>query len=95
MLLKGKNAVVYGGGGSIGGRGDLQGTPLVDLTETPVLVGGASPGWTIDASNRIADLLLNGRCQVLDGQEHVVPPEVLAPVLEQFFGRARGLRRPR
>lgn len=50
-----------------------------------VLAGGASPEWMIDASSRIADALPNGRLRVLDGQGHVVPPEVLAPVLAEFI----------
>jgi hypothetical protein len=54
-------------------------------TETLVLVGGASPAWMIDTARQIADALPNGRHSVLEGQEHVVPPEVLVPVLREFF----------
>jgi pimeloyl-ACP methyl ester carboxylesterase len=54
-------------------------------TETLVLVGGASPGWTIDIGRQVADALPNGQHRVLEGQEHVVPPEVLVPVLAEFF----------
>ena len=50
-----------------------------------VLAGAASPDWMIDASTQIADALPNGRLRVLEGQEHVVPPEVLAPVLVEFI----------
>ena len=50
-----------------------------------VLAGGASPEWMIDASSRIADALPNGRLRVLEGHEHVVPPDVLAPVLMEFL----------
>jgi pimeloyl-ACP methyl ester carboxylesterase len=50
-----------------------------------VLVGGASPEWMIDAGRHIADALPNGRLRVLEGQEHVVPPEVLVPVLTAFI----------
>jgi hypothetical protein len=32
-----------------------------------------------------ADALPNGRLRVLDGQVHVVPPEILAPVLTEFI----------
>ena len=52
---------------------------------TLVLVGGQSPQFMIDAARQIADALPSGRLQVLEGQEHVVPPEVLVPVLVQFF----------
>ena len=54
-------------------------------TETLVLVGGASPAWTIDIGRQVADALPNGQHRVLEGQEHVVPPEVLVPVLAEFF----------
>ena len=46
-----------------------------------VLAGGESPGWMIDSGRQIADALPNGRLRVLEGQGHVVPPEILAPVL--------------
>ena len=50
-----------------------------------VLCGGASPAWMIDVGRQIADTMPNGRHRVLEGQEHVVAPEVLAPVLAEFF----------
>jgi pimeloyl-ACP methyl ester carboxylesterase len=50
-----------------------------------VLAGGASPEWMIDASRQIADALPNGRLRVLEGHDHVVPPDVLAPVLAEFI----------
>jgi hypothetical protein len=39
----------------------------------------------IDVGRQVADALPSGRLGVLEGQEHVVPPEVLGPVLEEFF----------
>ncbi len=54
-------------------------------TETLVLVGGASPEWMIDVGKQVAEALPNGQHRVLEGQEHVVPPEVLVPVLTEFF----------
>src|SRR5215208_4645261 len=54
-------------------------------TESLVLVGGASPAWMIDIGRQIADVLPNGRHRILVGQEHVVTPEVLVPVLAEFF----------
>ena len=50
-----------------------------------VVVGGASPAFMMDAGRQIADALPNGRLRVLDGQEHLVPPEVLAPLLAEFL----------
>lgn len=54
-------------------------------TPALVLAGGASHEWMIDASRQIADAMPKGRLRVLEGQEHVVPPEVLAPVLTEFI----------
>jgi pimeloyl-ACP methyl ester carboxylesterase len=54
-------------------------------SETLVLVGGASPEWMIDAARQVAAALPNGRYRVLEGQEHVVPPEILVPVLAEFL----------
>jgi pimeloyl-ACP methyl ester carboxylesterase len=66
------------------------GTIPVDLVgrvrpRTLVLVGGASPAWMIDICRQFADALPNGGHRALGGQEHIVPPELLAPVLVEFF----------
>ncbi len=50
-----------------------------------VLTGGADYPWMTDVGRRLADALPNGRHRVLEGQEHSVPPEVLVPVLAEFF----------
>ena len=50
-----------------------------------VLCGGASPAWMIDIARQVADALPDGRHRVLQGQEQVLAPEVLAPVLVEFF----------
>jgi hypothetical protein len=39
----------------------------------------------IDIGRQVADALPNGRHRILEGQEHVVAPEVLVPVLKEFF----------
>jgi pimeloyl-ACP methyl ester carboxylesterase len=52
--------------------------------ETLVLVGGASPEWMIDVGRQVAEAVPRGEHRVLEGQEHVVPPEILAPVVEEF-----------
>ena len=39
----------------------------------------------IDLGRQVADEMPNGRHRVLESQEHVVPPELLAPVLVEFF----------
>ena len=77
-------------GGEVMGDGSRGGTIPVDLVgrvtpPTLVLVGGASPAWMIDLGRQVADEMPNGQHRVLEGQEHVVPPELLAPVLVEFF----------
>lgn len=68
-------------------RGGTIPTHLLGAVSSPTLVlcGGASPGWMIDVGRQTAEGLPNGRLDVLEGQEHVVPPELLAPVLTEFF----------
>ena len=68
-------------------RGGTLPADLLDAVtvSTLVLVGGASPEWMIDVGRRLAEGLPSGQQGVLEGQEHVVPPEVLAPVLREFF----------
>jgi len=50
-----------------------------------VLSGGASPDWMIEGCRRIAGALPHGRLEVMEGQEHAVPPEILTPVLTAFL----------
>jgi len=50
-------------------------------------VGGASPEWMIDVGREVADAVQEGDHRILDGQEHVVPPEILSPVVREFLGR--------
>ena len=52
---------------------------------TLVLVGGASPEWMIEVGSQVADTVQSGELRVLEGQEHVVPPELLAPVVKAFL----------
>jgi len=68
-------------------RGGTVPTDLLGAVTIPALVlcGGASPAWMIDVSQQVAYALPNGRLSVLEDQEHVVPPEILAPVLAEFF----------
>jgi pimeloyl-ACP methyl ester carboxylesterase len=53
----------------------------------PTLVadGGASPAWMRNAAQALGDVLPNARRTTLEGQTHDVAPEVLAPVLAEFF----------
>jgi pimeloyl-ACP methyl ester carboxylesterase len=71
------------------GRGGAVPTDLAGRVrcETLVLVGGASPEWMIDVARQVAEAMPRGRYRVLEGQEHVVAPEILVPVLAQFLAR--------
>ncbi|MGI8968634.1 MAG: alpha/beta fold hydrolase [Chloroflexota bacterium] len=53
----------------------------------PALVvdGGASPASMQHAAQALVDVLPHARRRTLDGQTHEVAPEVLAPVLTEFF----------
>jgi pimeloyl-ACP methyl ester carboxylesterase len=50
-----------------------------------VLTGGADYPWMIDVGRRLAEAMPNGQHRVLGGHEHTVPPEVLVPMLAEFF----------
>lgn len=54
-------------------------------TRSMVVDGGASPAFLRDASRAVADALPRGRHRTLTGQTHDVAPQVLAPVLADFF----------
>ncbi len=75
-------------------RGGTIPTDLAGGVTVPALVlcGGASPAWMIEIGRQVADAMPNGRHVVLEGQEHVVAPEVLAPVLVEFFADRNGAR---
>ncbi|GGJ47202.1 alpha/beta fold hydrolase [Streptomyces brasiliensis] len=53
----------------------------------PVLAvaGGASPTWLQAAVEDVADAAPKGMYLTLEGQTHMVDPDVLAPVLAEFF----------
>ncbi len=52
---------------------------------TVIIDGGASPAFMRNAAQAAADALPNAQRRTLKGQTHDVAPEVLAPVLEEFF----------
>lgn len=71
----------------------MQGKPLptdrwVKVT-VPVLVadGGASDAWMHHAADALASVLSHASRQTLEGQTHMVDPNVLAPVIVEFFTR--------
>lgn len=52
---------------------------------TLVMDGGKSPAWLRHAAQATAAILPNAKYRTLEGEEHGVAPEALAPVLEEFF----------
>jgi pimeloyl-ACP methyl ester carboxylesterase len=54
---------------------------------TLVVAGTASPPFMVDAAHRIVKELPAASLIELADQEHVVPPEILAPVLAEFLSR--------
>ena len=73
---------------------NMSGTPLPAdrwaSVRAPTLVmdGGASPAWARNAVQALVDVLPDARRRTLEGQDHGAAPEVVAPVLEGFFGLA-------
>ncbi|MEU3946670.1 alpha/beta hydrolase [Streptomyces sp. NPDC029526] len=67
------------------------GVPRELLASVPVpvlaIAGDASPAWMREAARAIADTVPRGTYRALQGQTHMVEPDVLAPVLAEFFGR--------
>lgn len=52
---------------------------------TLVMDGSASPAFMQSAAQAIADALPNAQHRTLEGQTHDVDPDILAPVLVEFF----------
>ena len=51
-----------------------------------VAAGGKSPVWMQNSMRALAGVLPQGQHRTLERQTHMVKPQVLAPVLEEFFG---------
>jgi hypothetical protein len=71
---------------------NMSGKPLPDewgasvTVPTLVMDGGESPAWQRNSARALADILPDAQYRTLAGQTHEVAPEVLAPVLQEFFG---------
>ncbi len=71
---------------AIMGDGSVPTERLESITvPTLVMDGGASPAFMHNAAQAVADALPNAKLRTLEGQTHDVAPEVLTPILEQFF----------
>jgi pimeloyl-ACP methyl ester carboxylesterase len=58
------------------------------MVPTLVMDGGASPDWQRHAVLALVNVLPHARHRTLGGQDHGPDTEVLAPVLEEFFGES-------
>ncbi|MET7618584.1 alpha/beta fold hydrolase [Streptomyces sp. NPDC005408] len=68
------------------GNGQVPVDVLHSVTQRVMVVdGGASPGWLRDAARAVSSALPRGRHRTLTGQTHEAAPQVLAPVLTEFF----------
>ncbi len=71
--------------------GSLSGTPLPQdryaNATMPVLAmaGGKSDEWFRTAMQQVADRLPNAEYRTIDGQNHMLKPQAIAPVLREFF----------
>jgi pimeloyl-ACP methyl ester carboxylesterase len=76
-------------------QGTQDGRPLPegrwsDVTvPTLVVAGGKSDPWMHSGAEALADALPNARLETLDGQNHMVKPKALAPMLAAFFASDR------
>jgi pimeloyl-ACP methyl ester carboxylesterase len=71
---------------AIMGDGSVPTQRLASITvPTLVMAGGTSPAFMQDAAQAVAHALPNAKFRTLEGQTHDVAPEVLAPVLVEFF----------
>ncbi len=52
---------------------------------TLALYGGASAAWAQTSTTAVAMAVQDGRQDVIEGQEHAVAPEFVAPTLVEFF----------
>jgi pimeloyl-ACP methyl ester carboxylesterase len=54
-------------------------------TPSMVMAGTASFPWMIETARALAGTLADGQVRMLEGQTHDVSPDVMAPVLMEFF----------
>jgi pimeloyl-ACP methyl ester carboxylesterase len=52
---------------------------------TIVITGGASFGFMRGTAEALAEAIPDGQTRILEGQDHNVAPEALAPVMKEFF----------
>ena len=52
---------------------------------TLVASGGKSPAWMTNGTRALADALPDAKYRTLPGQNHMVKPQAIGPVLTEFF----------
>ncbi len=52
---------------------------------TLVMSGGESQAWMVNAARATARILPNAQHRTIEGQDHMLDPEAIAPVLVKFF----------
>jgi pimeloyl-ACP methyl ester carboxylesterase len=65
-------------------------TGLVSSVKVPTLIltGGNSGSWAGDAAQALTAALPASQHRILDGQNHAVAWDVLAPALHEYFSRS-------
>lgn len=49
------------------------------------MAGGASPDWMRNVSKQVAQAVPHGSYVEVPGQGHMIPPQIVAPLLREFF----------
>ena len=70
------------------GAGTRVPVALIGKIAVPVLAmaGTKSPAWMQDAARLVADTAIRGTFKAVEGADHGVAPEIVAPLLAEFFG---------
>jgi pimeloyl-ACP methyl ester carboxylesterase len=70
--------------------GGVPTTELAKITAPVLVLGGAnSPAWFRRSVAEQASAIRGARLQMLDGYDHNAPPDVLTPILTEFFSTLR------
>jgi hypothetical protein len=67
-------------------------TGLVSTVKTPTLIltGGSTGAWADNAAEALTSALSNSQHRTLQGQDHAVAWDALAPALKEYLVTARG-----
>ncbi len=72
---------------AITGDGKVPAERLTGIAaQTLVMNGGTSPAWASRAAEGVAAAIPGARRSAIEGADHGVAPELLAPLLLEFFG---------